>query len=100
METARRARRITRIVLHEWGLAGEDIDGAVLIVSEMVTNSVAHALPPLRLGLHHVVTVGVIRVEVTDGGPARHSTRRENFEPDEHGRGGLIVARLRQLTAG
>ncbi|WP_328930029.1 ATP-binding protein [Streptomyces sp. NBC_00190] len=40
------ARRITTTVLDGWDVDGETIDQALLVVSELVTNAIEHALPP------------------------------------------------------
>ncbi|MFF8848258.1 ATP-binding protein [Streptomyces sp. NPDC015127] len=67
----------------------------LLVVSELVTNAIEHALPPLRL--HLAVDEGnhAVRVEVTDGGPAgREGAWAASCEPDEHGRGMKIVDRI------
>jgi anti-sigma regulatory factor (Ser/Thr protein kinase) len=88
------ARRLTRAVLGRCGLAEEDIDNALLIVSELVTNAVEHALPPVTLRVQHQVADGMVRVEVTDGGPARLGERGADRVPEEHGRGSTIVACL------
>ncbi|MET9100960.1 ATP-binding protein [Streptomyces antibioticus] len=94
-ESARRARRVTRVVLRRWGLVAEDIERAVLVVSELVTDSLTHGLPPLALGLHSVESAGMIRVEVTDGGAAApRPVGGENADPVDRRRGARIVARL------
>ncbi|WP_405594239.1 ATP-binding protein [Streptomyces sp. NBC_01410] len=67
-------------------------DDALLIISELVTNAVLHALPPAALRLrciqHHV-----LRIEVTDGGPRPNPPpKTDQFE--EHGRGMIIVAAM------
>lgn len=60
-ETVRDARRFTAGTLHGWGLARR-FDDASLVVSELVTNALKHALPqnpvregeaPVRLHLMH-----------------------------------------------
>jgi DNA-binding NarL/FixJ family response regulator len=63
--SAREARAFTRSILTEWG-AGEVLDDALLVVSEMVTNAVTHARSQCEL--HIAVTPEVIRVEVVDQG--------------------------------
>ncbi|SMF50956.1 hypothetical protein [Streptomyces sp. Amel2xC10] len=52
-DSAWRARCVIRVVLRGWGLAGEDIEEAVLVASELVTGSLALACPPLTLSLYY-----------------------------------------------
>jgi anti-sigma regulatory factor (Ser/Thr protein kinase) len=89
------ARRITRATLRDWGWRPESIDRAVLVVSELVTNAVQHALPPVTLYLEPAPTGSdppSVRLKVTDGGPGpARDCEPYGHEPDEHGRGiGLI----------
>ncbi|WP_226872973.1 ATP-binding protein [Microbispora sitophila] len=88
-------RRRALGVLAAWGTPGDAAQEAVLVISEMVTNAVLHALPPAELRLllcseddHHV-----IRVEVTDAGeaPVWPGT---GTSPDESGRGAVVVDAL------
>ncbi len=46
-EAVREARRFTRRTLDQWGL-GERFDDVCLVVSELVTNALRHALPAAR----------------------------------------------------
>ncbi|MYS93240.1 MULTISPECIES: SpoIIE family protein phosphatase [Streptomyces] len=77
--------------LERWGLS----DAAFvteLVVSELVTNAIRHAGPPIQLRLIHDNT---LICEVSDGGnTAPHLRRARGY--DEGGRGLLLVA---QLTA-
>ncbi len=97
------ARRTARTVLTGWAVPQEAVHDAVLVVSELVTNAVEHALPPvaLRLRLRRGEGEGwaggraIVRVEVTDGGPApRHGAWAASCGPGEHGRGTAIVDSL------
>ncbi|WP_308307686.1 ATP-binding protein [Streptomyces sp. ISL-10] len=75
--------------LHVPPAARED---ALLIISELVTNAIIHALPPAAL-LVLSMPCSVLRIEVTDGGPQPH--RPPHAHPqEEHGRGLTIVAAL------
>ncbi|KOG49747.1 hypothetical protein ADK75_19090, partial [Streptomyces virginiae] len=66
-------------------------DNLLLIVSELVTNAIEHALPPLTLHLNHP-TNNTMTIAVTDGGPAtHHGPWTTNCTPDEHGRGNNII---------
>ncbi|MFE4922298.1 ATP-binding protein [Streptomyces sp. NPDC056661] len=95
-ETAAAAARAeTRRVLTEWGIGQARADEVLLVVSELVTNAIEHALPPVNLRLQHQATGGAVHVEVSDGGPsAIPGPWIQSCEPEEHGRGSLIVACL------
>ncbi|MFF3457487.1 ATP-binding protein [Streptomyces sp. NPDC002730] len=83
-----------RTVLAEWGLSPDVIMDALVVVSELLTNALVHALPPatLRLSWVRVDERRAVRVEVTDAGLALPA--REWAVPDEHGRGIAIVTAL------
>ncbi|MFE2672931.1 ATP-binding protein [Streptomyces hygroscopicus] len=89
-------RRRAHALLSEWELSADRLDEALMVISEMVTNAVLHALPPVVLRLRWTGSPGcsVLRVEVTDGGPVPAGQRAdEDIEPDEHGRGlGIVTA--------
>ncbi|WP_030232579.1 MULTISPECIES: SpoIIE family protein phosphatase [unclassified Streptomyces] len=77
--------------LSEWGL---DHAGFIteLVVSELVTNAIRHARPPIELRLIYDRT---LICEVSDGSTtAPHLRRARTF--DEGGRGLLLVAQLTQ----
>jgi two-component sensor histidine kinase len=60
------------------------------VVSELVTNAIRHAAPPIRLRLIHDAT---LIVEVSDASSTSpHLRRARTF--DEGGRGLLLVAQL------
>ncbi|MFJ6661285.1 ATP-binding protein [Streptomyces sp. NPDC091377] len=92
------ARRWARETLRDWpppdgcreGRVDEDI---VLVVSELVTNAVTHAVGPIRADLHRHLD-GSIRIAVADGGPAPSAPRPPEGPLIEHGRGLAIVAAL------
>src|SRR5881392_1211294 len=64
------ARRLTFDTLKGWGVQDDEAHSVVLAVSELVTNAVAHALPPVALQLGPPSERRIILVAVTDGGPA------------------------------
>jgi serine phosphatase RsbU (regulator of sigma subunit)/anti-sigma regulatory factor (Ser/Thr protein kinase) len=88
-----RARRLTRERLLEWG-AGELVDSASLIVSELVTNAVVHAGTTARLVLR--LQGQELRLEVEDQHPARTIPVVPGLDPlhADHGRGLLITRSL------
>lgn len=90
-------RRRAQTVLTGWKLPPATIEDAVLVISELVTNAVTHALPPAVLQLSRTVADGprALRIEVTDAGPAGSVPRpADGRTPAEHGRGNGIVSAL------
>ncbi|MEU9339731.1 ATP-binding protein [Streptomyces sp. NPDC048278] len=90
-------RRRAGAVLAAWKVSPDVIEDALLIVSELLTNAIVHALPPavLRLSWTHDAGLGTLRIEVTDSGPARTAGQPPaDIDPDEHGRGEEIVHAL------
>ncbi|MER6035720.1 MULTISPECIES: ATP-binding protein [unclassified Streptomyces] len=90
-------RRRVAAILAGWKVAPAIAEDALLVVSELLTNAIVHALPPavLRLAWGPGDGPGVLRVEVTDAGPARPAGRSAAWDdPDEHGRGEGIVHAL------
>ncbi|MDQ1027047.1 anti-sigma regulatory factor (Ser/Thr protein kinase) [Streptomyces umbrinus] len=93
-------RRQARTVLTQWRVPAPTADDALLVISELTTNAIVHALPPavLRLPLPEVGGRRAVRIEVTDSGPApRRRPSHDSPDPAEHrenGRGTDIVAAL------
>ncbi|MFF0777559.1 SpoIIE family protein phosphatase [Streptomyces sp. NPDC003720] len=86
-----RARAAATRRVTEWGL-GELAMTTELIVSELVTNAVRYARPPIRLRL---VRGARLSCEVSDASPTAPRPRHAR-STDEGGRGLLLVARLAQ----
>jgi PAS domain S-box-containing protein len=85
------ARKNAADRLEEWGLTDAAF-ATELIVSELVTNAIRHAEPPIQLRLIHDRT---LICEVSDAGnTAPHMRRARTY--DEGGRGLLLVAQLTQ----
>ncbi|WP_436942670.1 ATP-binding protein [Streptomyces sp. SudanB66_2053] len=85
-------RRDVKSTLEACGVSQETVDSATLIVSELTTNAVTHALPPVML---RVVTIRqALRIEVVDAGAVNKAPRHTRRSADEHGRGHVIVAKL------
>lgn len=72
------------------GLGAELVADLQLVATELVTNAYLHGRPPVRFGLFHPSSDGVLRVEVTDCGPAMPHLRHPN-PTTPHGRGLLLV---------
>jgi anti-sigma regulatory factor (Ser/Thr protein kinase) len=93
-------RRRIRTVLTDWNLAADNAEDILLVVSELLTNAIVHALPPatLRLSRCEVNRCRAVRVEVTDMGPPAPAglpaPADHALDPDEHGRGLAIVSAL------
>ncbi|MEW1776909.1 ATP-binding protein [Streptomyces sp. NPDC086777] len=86
-------RQTARAALQSRTVNADTVDSVVLIISELVTNSLIHAQAPT------VVRIGVpagesIRIEVSDGGPLATSRHLDNRSPGECGRGNMIVEAL------
>ncbi|HET6636056.1 MAG TPA: SpoIIE family protein phosphatase [Streptomyces sp.] len=84
----RHARATVRRTLHEWGLAAIE-DEAVLLVSELVTNSLRYAHGPIGV---RMVRGRSLLVEVSDPLPDPPRPQQAG-EEDEGGRGLQLVAR-------
>lgn len=84
----RQARAVVRETLVEWGLA-ELVDETVLLVSELVTNSLRYAHGPIGV---RMVRGSSLLVEVSDPLPDPPRPRNATHE-DEGGRGIQLVAR-------
>ncbi|MFJ8504708.1 ATP-binding protein [Streptomyces avermitilis] len=88
------ARREARRVMKSWGLEDGILDDSLLVVSELVTNAVQYAQPPISLSLHLSHDQALL-IEVIDGGPSPVEDEwTANRPADEHGRGGVIVDAL------
>lgn len=99
-EAVSAARRRARTVLAQWRVPTPTVDDALLVISELTTNAIAHALPPavLRLSLPGAGSRRALRIEVTDAGPVPQRPPPHDdphpAERRENGRGADIVAAL------
>jgi anti-sigma regulatory factor (Ser/Thr protein kinase) len=89
--SVRIGRRFAARALTDWEVPPEQIEDAVLIVSELVTNAIVHGSPPVRLRLRR--TAAAVTIEVEDGGGERPRRRWAGTEA-HGGRGLAIVATL------
>lgn len=89
------ARTTVADACHNWHL-GQLADTASLLVSELVTNAVRHALPPISL---HITKLGPhrIRVEVADCSARAPQLHRNPDTTAPGGRGLFIVDKLATL---
>lgn len=87
-----RVRRAVRNWLRSAGNR-RDWRTAELLVSELVTNALVHALPPLELRVQPLGATGV-RIEVSDAAGHRWPTRKATRPEAEGGRGIEIIAAL------
>ncbi|MFD8080003.1 ATP-binding protein [Streptomyces sp. NPDC059718] len=89
------ARKITRTTLGSWRIGAAGAEAVVLVVSELVTNALEHAQPPMALHLEHEHAGLWVWVGVSDGGPAESdSARTVSCANDEHGRGLPVIDAL------
>lgn len=84
------ARTLATRQLATWGLAEEEAFATELIVSELVTNAIRYAAPPIRLRL---IRDRALTCEVSDSNSAAPFLRHARTT-DEGGRGLLLVAQL------
>lgn len=75
----------------KWQLPEDTLDAVLLVATELVTNAVDHARPPIRVRL--AVTPAGIRLEVGDG--SRDAPRLRPINPSAvRGRGLQMVNRM------
>lgn len=92
-EAVSEARHEAEKTFANWGVDEDTTSSLLLVVSELVTNAVEHAVAPVTLALVQEDTA--VRVAVTDGGPAETDGEWiSSCEDDEHGRGSGIVDML------
>lgn len=93
---ASRARRLTLSLLRHWGVNGDYVVRAAVVVFELVTNAVCHASAEVRISWKMLSRHGQssIRVEVADGGPAEGSSPCPDRPAEESGRGTVVIAAL------
>ena len=88
----RLARRATRDALAAWQLADLEED-AVLLVSELVTNAIRHAVDTGAIGLELTSADTWLRLEVQDGDP-HWRLKPSSPDDDESGFGFVLVDSL------
>jgi anti-sigma regulatory factor (Ser/Thr protein kinase) len=84
------ARRWLADTLTAWNVSGEQLDDAVLALSEVLTNSIEHAAGDQPATITAALWHGHLRITVSDPDPET----RPADDDDEHGRGLLIVRAL------
>ncbi|QOV47477.1 ATP-binding protein [Streptomyces chromofuscus] len=93
-ESAGVARRTVRETLTSWHIHPDDVDNAVLVTSELVTNAVTHSGSERIVCWVHA-TGNRLRVEVEDQNRAATlPAPRQACPDDQNGRGLLLVETL------
>jgi serine/threonine-protein kinase RsbW len=87
----RRTRRFVADALD--GVSGEIVENAILMTSELASNSVRHAKSRFTVEVEVDVSGDAIRIEVTDDGGGRPSKRTPGSN-EVTGRGLLIIDHL------
>ena len=89
------ARALAAGALLAWACPAPVVEDAVTVISELVTNAVVHAAPPvrLRLALADPPEGRTVRIEVSDGSPRPPQVRAPSTSAPG-GRGLRIVAAL------
>lgn len=77
-------------LLEEWGIDGETGDDAVLVVSELVTNAIAHTASE-RIGCRVRVDGRRLRIEVEDQNRGLTLPAQCRPTPDDQGGRGLVL---------
>ncbi|MFD5005906.1 SpoIIE family protein phosphatase [Streptomyces mutabilis] len=96
-EAVRHARRFTRRTLRSWGVPDDDIDGVLLIVSELVTNALVHTDGQVRLDL--ALINGRLRVAVADSSP-RTPVKPTSIGWEATGGRGILLVEAMSATWG
>ena len=91
-ESVRRAREVIRDLYHEAPHAPNNLDTALLLVSEVVTNVVLHGHGQAVLDAH--LAPQYLEVGVSDDNPAPPRVQQEESPLAEGGRGMLLVQQL------
>jgi len=86
-----RAREFVRAHLDQWSISDDCIDTVLLLTSEVVTNALCHAAPPLHLAVTHG-TFGV-NVDISDSSLTPPEAGRPDWD-QEGGRGLWLVQTL------
>ncbi|WP_461026637.1 ATP-binding protein [Streptomyces sparsus] len=92
-ETARRSRKFVRAALTTWNLDGDVVERAVLVISELVTNSVRHSGSKLLRASVTRIEPDVVRLAVTDKSKGKPEIQNAGLS-DENGRGLVLVESL------
>lgn len=94
-QAARDARKCARATFRQWRVE-HNVDDALLLVSEIVSNCVLHGAPPLRLTLR--LRGGLLRIAVNDAGPSRPYRHLHSVKADDVVNGELLAQGGRGLT--
>ncbi|ELS58597.1 SpoIIE family protein phosphatase [Streptomyces viridochromogenes] len=96
-EAVGHARRFTRRTLRTWGVAAQDIDAVLLVVSELVTNALVHTDGRVRLDL--TLVNDRLRVAVADASP-RTPVKPTSISWEATGGRGILLVEAMSATWG
>ncbi|MFE2171115.1 SpoIIE family protein phosphatase [Streptomyces sp. NPDC059447] len=90
------ARRFTARTLRSWGVA-EELDAALLVVSELVTNAIAHTQG--AVGMDLTLSADRLRIAVNDASP-RSPVKPISVSWEETGGRGLLIVEAMTMAWG
>ncbi|SDP09786.1 Serine phosphatase RsbU, regulator of sigma subunit [Streptomyces sp. cf386] len=96
-EAVGHARRFTRRTLRAWGVPSQDMDAALLVVSELVTNALVHTDGQVRLYL--TLVNHRLRVAVADASP-RTPVKPTSISWEATGGRGILLVEAVSATWG
>lgn len=96
-EAVRHARRFTRRTLRAWGVPDDSMDGALLVVSELVTNALVHTDGQVRLDI--TLINHRLRISVADTSP-RTPVKPTSIGWEATGGRGILLVEAMSTTWG
>ncbi|MFE2566005.1 SpoIIE family protein phosphatase [Streptomyces mirabilis] len=96
-EAVRHARRFTRRTLRAWGVPDDSMDGALLVVSELVTNALVHTDGQVRLDI--TLINHRLRISVADTSP-RTPVKPTSIGWEATGGRGILLVEAMSATWG
>ncbi|MFD0267440.1 SpoIIE family protein phosphatase [Streptomyces sp. NPDC127106] len=91
------ARRFATRTLRSWGVVGEELDAALLVVSELVTNAIAHTQG--EVGMDLTLSADRLRIAVNDASP-RSPVKPVSVSWESTGGRGLLIVEATTMAWG